>query len=327
MPATASTASASPDPAALTAAAADPALLVPPRPVVVVTGPPRSGTTVMGQLLGYAEGAFVVHEPFNQDWGLYGVERKFPYLRGRSDAAATEAVLLHRYLRTGETPWRNLEGPLPPGSRSEERQALVTDHPGGTAIVKDPFLLCALGWSWDVLSRWPAVITLRHPAAWASSMMRRKMSPRPILRGLSVQPEIGNGVLGDILEPWLAGSVRGTIPQLALAWSAMVRMIDIQIAAGAAARVVLMEDFAADPVGIVEDLYRLLSLRAPADLGTRIRLHTEAETVVPDAAVMHELHRNSAALATAWRSIMTDSQRGRIRDICEPYAGGRYTEW
>lgn len=281
----------------------------------------------MGRLLAYARNTFLVYEPFNQDWGLFGVARKFPYLRGRVDAEASEARLLHRYLAVGDVPWRNPSGQLPHGTRAIVRRKLVQDHPGWSAVVKDPFMLCALGWSTEVLSRRPAIVTLRHPAAWTASMMRRQMSPEPMLRGLASQPELAEGHLAEILQPWHADQLRSYVERLALAWSAMVRMIDVQRSQGASIELVRMEDFGAAPEATVRRLYDVVGLPAPEDLDEKLRSHTQAETVVPDREVMHELRRNSAALATAWQAILSADQRQSVRDICEPHVEDHYSEW
>src|SRR5690606_32967467 len=81
----------------------DPA--TPLRRVVVVTGPHRSGTTIMGRLLLHASRTFLVHEPFNVDWGLDGGDHRYPYL-ARTDVDDRRALALRRYLTTGEATWR-----------------------------------------------------------------------------------------------------------------------------------------------------------------------------------------------------------------------------
>ena len=295
------------------------------RPVVVVTGPPRSGTSVIGKLLTLAPGSIEVYEPLNPQWGLVGVERVFPYLRRGSTAGEAEA--LWGYLRDGSVVWRNPQGPIPNGKRTLVRRRLIEQSPAATAVVKDPFLVCALDWVHHDLSDRPAVVTLRHPAAWMASLNRRRMSAESILRGLAAQPDLTAGPLADVLEPWIAGKVASRVHCIGLAWSALVRMIDVQVNAGAPVLLTRMEDFGRAPLDTVTHLFASLGLDPPPDLEQRVAELTEADTVVPPPDVMHEHRRNSAELATAWRGLLSDDDVRQLRKVVEPHAWRHYPEW
>lgn len=299
------------------------------RNVVVVTGMHRSGTTIMGRLLSLAPRAFSLHEPFNLDWGLVGVERRYPYLTA-DDVGSPSARTLRRFLVTGEGTWKGYGEPIPPWHKraaAARYNVRVLRSLGHTTIVKDPFLLLALGWINHGLSDRPVVVTLRHPCAWVMSLLRRSMHPRSAIHSFLEQDGFGDPVVKEILEQadWERADL---VASGAATWSILTRMMEVQLDAGADARVVRMEDFAADPKGTLIDLYRCCGLREPADLDRIVAEYTgEQNVVVPEGRVLHKLRRNSAALATAWRTGLSAEHQAQVRDIAGPYARRWYEPW
>lgn len=299
------------------------------RRVVVVTGMHRSGTTIMGRLLSLAPRSFSLHEPFNLDWGLVGVEQRYPYLTA-ADVESPSTRTLRRFLTTGDGTWKGYGEPIPP-THKRAAAALynvrVLRPLGHTIIVKDPFLLLALGWINHGLSDRPVVVTLRHPCAWVMSLLRRSMHPRSAIRAFLEQDGFGDPVVKEILgkADWERA---GLVESGAATWSILVRMLEVQLDAGADARVIRMEDFAEDPRGTLVDLYDGCGLRQPADLDRIVAEYTGTQNVVvPEGRVLHKLQRNSSALATAWRTGLPADDQATIRDIAGPYAGRWYEPW
>ena len=77
---------------------------------VFVTGAPRSGTTFAGRMLSPFPRVDYIHEPFNPDCGIPGLDRRFLYLRAGERALVDEGsaeeliARIFRYdfrLRTG----------------------------------------------------------------------------------------------------------------------------------------------------------------------------------------------------------------------------------
>lgn len=306
-----------------------PGLDKPLRNVVVVTGPHRSGTTIMGRLLEHAPRTFLVHEPFNPDWGLQGVSHRYPYLRS-VDTGSAPARTLRRFLTTGQGQWMGHGQPLPANhKRMRVNRANVRGlRPlGYVAIVKDPFLLMSLGWINTALSERPPIVTLRHPGAWVMSLLRRSMHPRAALRSIREQACYGDPVVGELMEKhdWENADI---VRAGAATWACLVRMLDVQLEAGAKASVVRMEDFAADPYAVMLDVYRTCGLRPPRDLRRVVDHYTGSQNVViPAGRVLHELRRDSASLANAWRDRLDDDQQRTIREITEPVADRWYPAW
>lgn len=299
------------------------------RNVVVVTGPHRSGTTIMGRLLQHAPKTFLVWEPFNLDWGLAGVAHRYPYLRA-ADTDSPAAVALRRYVSSGAGQWLGHGTPLAPNHERavSNRKNVRGLRPWGfTAVVKDPFLLLSLEWVNTALSDRPPLVTLRHPCAWVSSLKRRGMHPRTALESFRAQDAFGNPVVAGILEQrdWEQADL---VPAAAATWACLVRMLDVQREAGAQATVIRMEDFATAPYSVLHDAYRGCGLDPPADLERIVQEYTGVQNlVVPDKTVLHELRRNSAALVDAWRLRLTDEEQRTVREITESVAAGWYDSW
>ncbi|HEY8458508.1 MAG TPA: sulfotransferase [Actinopolymorphaceae bacterium] len=299
------------------------------RNIVVVTGPHRSGTTIMGRLLLHASRTFLVYEPFNVDWGLEGVPHRYPYLRAQ-DVDHPAAQVLRHFLRTGEGQWLGDGRRLPAHHRRmrANRNNIRGMRPlGYTAIVKDPFMMLSLGWINQALSTNPVVVTLRHPCAWVASLVRRSMHPRAAVRSFRAQDGYGDPVVREILDQrdWEQADV---IDAGAATWAILVRMLDVQAEAGARFHLVKMEDFASDPYAVILQTYEKVSLTPPRNLERIVEEYTGAHNVVtPDEPVLHVLRRNSAALVDAWRTKLSAQEQKRVREITEPMAGGRYDTW
>ncbi|WP_020579638.1 sulfotransferase [Actinopolymorpha alba] len=299
------------------------------RDVVVVTGPHRSGTTIMGHLLAQAARTFLVHEPFNLDWGLAGVPVRYPYLTA-ADVDAPAARVLRAFLRTGNGQWKGHGQPLDPAhprTRTHRRNVRARRPFRQVAVVKDPFLVLALGWINQALSDRPPIVTLRHPGAWTASLLRRSMHPRPALAAFREQDAFGDPVVANILRQceWERADL---VPAAAATWACLVRMLDVQLRAGVRATVVRMEDFASDPHGVMVGAYGSCGLGVPPDLDQILSEYTGAHNVVvPERPVLHELRRHSAALADAWRTRLSEEEQKTIRHITEPVAKRWYDVW
>lgn len=297
--------------------------------VVVVTGPHRSGTTLFGRLLLHAPRTFLVHEPFNLDWGLAGVPHRYPYLPA-AEADSPAELILHRYLTHGEGRWMGHGTPLAETHermRANRQRVRALRPLGFTAIVKDPFLLLALERINASLSDRPPVVTLRHPCAWVASLQRRSMHPRTALESFRAQGGFGNPVVTEILnqQPWETADL---IPAAAATWTCLVRMLDVQLDAGARATVVRMEDFAADPLTVLLDVLHASGLRIPRGPQQIVDDYTGAHNAVqPRGNVMHALRRNSSALVSAWRTQLTEADQKTVRQISEPVATRWYDWW
>lgn len=299
---------------------------------VVVTGAHRSGTTLVGDIVCRAAGTWTVWEPFNRHWGLRAVDIAYPWL-GARDAAAPEVRALRSYLESGRAGWRvKADGrrPLEVGARSAvataRRFAEHARHRGETPVVKDPFVLLALGALQPRVTRRTAVVTIRHPCSWLLSLRRMSWPAGHELNALQRQEELWERHLRDLL-PRRNWSRADDLEAAARAWACLYRMVAVQAREGADVLVLPMEAFSRRPVDVLRQLFDALALPAPHDLEAVAREYAGSSTVSPAPGTKHVLQRDSRALATAWRSALSAEEVRRVRDICEPVFLEHYEDW
>lgn len=304
---------------------------------VLVTGAHRSGTTVLGELLCQAPRTAELWEPFNPDWGLRAVRGPYPYLPAGS-GPAPELAALARHLETGRGRWRakprsrNLPGwahdALRTGRRRWDWHRSL--RAASTVVVKDPFLLLALGGFGAQVCPGPAVVSCRHPCAWVQSLVRVGW-PAGRQAGALLGQAAVRSVVSDVVSPrhlrvsdW---SAQDPLEAGAVVWACLYRMVEHQRAAGASVHVVPLEDFSTRPEAVLAGLYERTGLVAPADLPGLARTYTTAATVQPGGAVIHELRRDSRRLALAWREQLDPADAGRIRAITGSVYDRYYADW
>lgn len=146
-----------------------------------VTGTPRSGTTFVGRVLSIPLEVDYLHEPFNPDWGIPGIDRLYLYIRGENPATLHYRKLVDRVfsydftLQTGsfkEGPlWRSWTKKII-GSRSAWSLRFAKLNPfHRTMILKDPIGCLLTGYLAQNFGVKPVVI-IRHPVAVIASRMR-----------------------------------------------------------------------------------------------------------------------------------------------------------
>lgn len=114
----------------------------------------------------------------------------------------------------------------------------------------------------------------------------------------------------------------------AATWACLIRMLDVQLEAGARATVVRMEDFAVDPLTVLHDTFHASGLRTPRGLPRIVDDYTGGHNAVqPRGNAMHALRRNSSALVSAWRTQLPEPNQKVVRQITEPLAARWYDWW
>ncbi len=300
---------------------------------VVVTGAHRSGTTLLGDIVAQARGTWTVWEPFNRHWGLRDVTTAYPYLR-EADAGVPPVASLIRYLRSGRARWSVKQGSgagslpeLRAWVKTARRYLLWCRHRSGIPVVKDPFLLLAMGALQPAVTSRPIVVSVRHPCSWVTSLRRMNWPAGPELNALLNQHELYEEHLSGILprRDWTAAD---DVEAGATAWAALYHMVKVQSLAGAQVLVVPLESYGRDPVGTLELLYSALALPAPPDLDSVAATYSSADrTVTPDATTKHLLQRDSKALSEAWKAKLSAGEIARIRVITEPVFETIYSDW
>ncbi|MFP5346778.1 MAG: hypothetical protein ACLGIA_07110 [Actinomycetes bacterium] len=299
---------------------------------VIVTGAHRSGTTLLGDILSRDQHTWTVWEPFNRHWGLAGVEGAYPFLRA-SDADRPPVSSLARYLRTGRARWsanRGSTGPDFPQLRAIgktlRRHVLWRREGHKVPVVKDPFALLALGALQGVLGSRPAIVSVRHPCAWVTSLRRMGWPAGHELNDLLEQEELYELHLKDLL-PRRNWTKADDLEAGARAWACLYHMVREQSRAGAQVLVVPIEAYGREPVATMSRMFSEVGLRRPADLASIAEHYSGSSVVTPDAGTKHLLQRNSRALNEAWKSKLTSQEARRVRSITEPVFEAFYSDW
>ncbi len=331
------------------------------RRVMLVTGAHRSGTSVLGEILEHSEGVAQVWEPFNPVWGLRPVRDPYPFLP--ADGAPDARLLyLRRYLDSGLGLWsarpgsRRLPSPVLDLARTAQSRWRWqrTVRQASTVLVKDPFLLLALGgFVRDVAGAPPAsgpgrggeaqpegegaahvVLTVRHPCSWVGSLARVGWSAGRVLASLLAQPGVRDAV-ADILPRWAEQGPsaarqehRDPVTGGALLWAVLYRMVEHQLGSTRGVQVVAMERLAADPASELGRLFRRCALLPAVPLPELAERYTRAGTVQPRVGVVHDdRRRDSRRLAMLWTEQMTAADQDRVRTITEPVYRRFYPSW
>lgn len=294
-----------------------------PERLVIVTGPPRGGTTVVGEVLGYAPRTATLHEPMNADTGDRAIGHQFevPGTDGISEAdfAALVDRALHRRvdLRAGmfrgEPLWRRtIKAAV--GSRAviSQRRAMLQGRID-TLVWKDPFAVFALDAIQQQVPGSVAVYCYRPPLALAASFKRMKWRAdcRPIMARLGMDATLSLPPGADPLTP---------VASAALLWRMIFGgLADGQQAAGA--RVLFDIDRAlSDPVGAYGWLYAQCGMPFADKARARIaeRYRPRGGGAEPTKGTAHVRNRDVASVNSYWRSVLDEAEIDLVRGLCDP---------
>ena len=296
-----------------------------------MTGAHRSGTTVLGDLVCRAPGTWGVWEPFNRNWGLRGIRDPYPSLA--VEPPDPELTRLMHYLTTGRGRWTVKRGPggarlpwLNERLRAAKRWRSWHAHHGDVAVIKDPFLLLSLrGVQRHVTGERPSVVAVRHPCAWIASLRRMNWPARNELSSLLTRLDLRELAETNVSDHW---DPRDDLDAAAVVWTILYGSVRRQADEGAVVMLVPLERFGVSPVSTMSGLYDVLGLPQPGDLRQLAEDYTGSDhVVIPAAGTVHELHRDSRALNTAWRNSVTPAEERRVRTLTEHVYASIYSSW
>lgn len=283
------------------------------RRVVVVTGAPRSGTTVVGDVLAARRGSVSVYEPMNIQSGdrRFGVPFPIPGASGFDAGALADFLAdlraLRLDLRSGVFPHETGVAALGKrlvGSRTRAslRGALLRPW-ADTLIWKDPFaLLCVpaligLGV--------PVIVTYRPAAAIAASFKRlnwtfdvEAIHCRAVAGGIHAPPRSGEGV------------GRETVCAVHI-WRLCAEMC-LSLGPGGPL-IVSTGDLAAAPGPAFDAVFAHAGLavdaRAAREIGARFR--PRAASAIPSGHP-HSRNRDPRAVNSYWRELLSAEERAFV---------------
>lgn len=290
---------------------------------ILVTGAHRTGTTWVGKMLAASGEAGYISEPLNvlHRPGVFGapvalwytyicaanesqylptlremlafhyhVEREIPALRSRKDL-----------MRMGRDWWIFLNGRL-------RRQR---------PLLKDPFAIFSIPWFIERLDC-QVVVTIRHPAAFASSLKRldwpfdfQDLLKQPLLMDNLLEAQ--RGAIEAILQT--SGDVIG---QASLLWRLVYQVVDAYRQQYPQVQICRHEDLSLAPVEGFRQLYNWLEFtwteRAEQAILNASSAENPSET---SKKAVHSVRLDSKANLQSWKKRMTPEEIARVRTVTE----------
>ncbi len=300
---------------------------------ILVTGTHRSGTTWVGQMLAADALTAYISEPLNvlhrpgvfhakvAHWYQYVCEdNESEYLPAFKELLEFDYRLWDEirslrsrkdFLRLGRDFWIFYNG-LMRGQRT---------------LLKDPFAVFSTPWFAKRLNC-KVVITVRHPAAFASSLKRLNW---PFdFQHLLDQPLLMRDHLELYREEMECIQAEDVIGQAALLWKLIYHSVHTTRKLHPEFIIVRHEDLSLDPVGGYRELYSSLGLEFSPRVEKAILNSSSSENPVElSRKKVHGFKLDSRANVNNWKKRMTSEEIERIREITAEVAPLYYSdaEW
>lgn len=304
---------------------------------ILVAGAHRTGTTWVGKMLAAGPGVAYISEPLNV-WHRPGVMRAavqhwYTYITPKNQAdylipfQETLRFQYHAWLELRSL--RSMHDLLRMGRDSSIFLAgkLRNQRP----LLKDPFAIFSAPWFAQALDC-QVVITVRHPAAFASSLKRLNW---PFdFNNLLAQPALMN----DWLEPFrqdmleqtsgIQGEAQGDIiAQASLLWRMVYEVAARHREQNPEFQVVRHEDLSLDPVQGYQTLYRSLGLEFTPAVEQAILNSSSSENPTElSQKRVHAVRLDSRANLHNWKRRLLPEEIQRIRAITADIAQIYYPE-
>ena len=290
-----------------------------------VTGIPRGGTTFVGRILSLPLPVDFIHEPFNPDCSIEGMDQLYVYTRHglSNEPSIAEAVgSLRDYrarLRTGHYKNdRRLARLVKPivGSRGPFYYRLARFNPWHqVCVVKDPVGCLLTRYVVDHFD-FSAMVVLRHPIGVADSFNRLGLDANRGLAELRRQP----GFVSDFLTAEDEGLITQTYddPRLAAAvlWRMLWRGLGQQ-ASATGTPVHRLEDLSASPIDEFRRLYEHFALPWSSRVERHIVRMTTGDVAAPrTGGPARQFVRDSAHITAATVERTPKDLRRRIFEYC-----------
>lgn len=297
---------------------------------ILVTGGHRTGTTWVGKILASGGQAAYISEPLNvlHRPGVMQapVTHWYPYVCDENEAAYLPALRRTLALRY------NLWAELPALRSRKDVLRMGRDWTIFTLgrlrrqrpLIKDPFAVFSIPWFKKRLDC-QVVVTIRHPAAFASSLKRLDWPFQ--LEDLLAQTML----MRDWLEPFRAEM--GTISQedligrASLLWKMIYTVVDELRRQDPHLLVVRHEDLSLDPLEGYRRLFEALGLSYSSRARAAVARSSSSENPKEiSTRAVHATRLDSQANLYNWRRRMQPAEIARVREITAAVAEKYYPE-
>ena len=297
---------------------------------ILVTGAHRTGTTWVGRMLAADPQLAYISEPLNvfHRPGVLGAHVSFWYTyicnENESDYLSSFRQLLnYRYHLIAEVKSLRSGRDFLRMGRDVGiflRAAFLQQHP----LLKDPFAVFSLPWFAQRLNS-QIVVTVRHPAAFASSLKRLNWSFD--FNDLLSQPLL----MHDYLEPYrkemLSRTADDVIGQASLLWAMIYRVVHSTCKQIPSIRIVRHEDLSLDPITGYQRLYGELGLTFSPGAERKILNSSSSENPAElSRKKIHSVKLDSRANLENWKRRLLPGEIYLIRRATEEVAHLYYPE-
>lgn len=195
---------------------------------------------------------------------------------------------------------------------------------GQRALLKDPFAVFSVPWFAQKLNT-RIVITVRHPAAFASSLQR--LSWNFDFKDLLDQPLLMRDHLGLYRDPMQSVAADDVLGQAALLWKMIYETVHKFSQMNPACIIVRHEDLSRDPVNRYRELYEKLNLNFTHRVEQTILTSSSSENPTElSVKKKHAVKLDSRANVKNWRKRLSQEEITRIRKMTEGVAELYYSD-
>jgi hypothetical protein len=191
-------------------------------------------------------------------------------------------------------------------------------------LIKDPFAVLSLPWFTERLNS-RVVVTVRHPAAFASSLKRLAWSFD--FNDLLNQPLLMRDHLGSYREDMRSMAADDVIGQASLLWTMIYRIVHSLSQHDPSILIVRHEDLSQEPVAGYRRLYGELGLDYTAHAEQKILNSSSSENPSElSSKKVHSVKLDSRANLDNWKRRLSSGEIDRIRRSTEEVAHYYYPE-
>jgi len=295
---------------------------------ILVTGIHRSGTTWIGKMLASSGQAAYISEPLNalHRAGIMRAPTKYWYTYICTDNEGEFLPAFNETLDFDYHSWlelktlRNMKDVLRMGrdwaiflsGRIQKRRPLF----------KDPFAILSIPWFIERL-KCEVVVSIRHPAAVASSLKRLKWPYQ--FQDLMEQPLLMRDCLAEFRPAMESVSDTDIIGQSGLLWKIIYQTLRTYTSKYPGIHIVRHEDLSRDPNSGYMELFASLGLDFNDEAQEAVQ--QSSSTTNPSEVARNKVHSyqlNSQANLNGWKKRMNSGEIERVRMITKDLAQEYY---
>jgi len=295
---------------------------------LLVTGMHRSGTTFVGKILSESPEVVSLHEPFNREFGISGVDVVYPSdlndcLRGQIGQVLTLNFKVTR-VAPGDSFLKSIARGFVGGrtniDKYKAKWQIFKSTEIKTLIIKDPFLIlnCAqLADGFGISS----VVTLRHPVAIWRSIRRmnwvfdfEKFANEVIVKRYTHLTRIEINKLSEVEK---FSYLYLILYSSALEASKVSNMIHL----------VKHEDICINPIDMFSNMATKVDIKFTDSMRQLVYQKTSSDKAQYDNDKLHNFDRDSKALAWSWCDAEYSEEEDIIREICGDIVDELYGAW